>query len=58
MLNFDNSYNKPYYNKYVQDHDEYFFWKKLVKNKLFNEYENNKIYVKQTLSIDFVETKT
>ncbi len=57
MLNFDNSYNKPYYNNYVQDHDEYFFWKKLVKNKLFNKYENNKIYVKQTLSIDFCRNK-
>ena len=27
MLNFDNTYNLPYYNDYLEDHGEYFFGK-------------------------------
>ena len=53
MLNFDSSTNDPYYNNYIINHEDYFFWKKLKKNKLFDSYRQNKIYVRQTLSIDF-----
>ena len=53
MLNFDSSTNDPFYNNYIIDHENYFFWKKLIKNKLFDSYRQNKIYVRQTLSIDF-----
>ena len=53
MLNFDLLLNKDTNKKYIEDHDIYFFWKKLKINKLFDKFENKKIYVRQTLSIDY-----
>ncbi len=53
MLNFDITHNEPYYNDYIEDHSVYFFWKKLIKNNLFDTLDGYKIYVKQNLSIDY-----
>jgi hypothetical protein len=53
MLNFDSSKNDPRYDDYTADHENYFFWRKLIKNKLFDSFDQNKIYVRQTLAIDF-----
>ena len=53
MLNFDYSITNFNNSDYTADHEVYFFWKKLKKNKLFDSYEDKKIYVKQTRSIDY-----
>ena len=53
MLNFDYSTKDLIKSNYVEDHDVYFFWKKLKINKLFDSYEDKKIYVRQNRSIDY-----
>lgn len=53
MLNFDDAMTNPDANNYLTDHDEYFFTKKLIKNKLFDSLDNKKIYVKQSRAIDY-----
>jgi len=53
MLNFDNSMTNPDADNYVSDHDEYFFTKKLIKNRLFDSLDNKKIYVRQSRGIDY-----
>lgn len=53
MLNFDNSMTNPNTDNYITEHDEYFFTKKLIKNKLFDSFDNKKIYVKQNRGIDY-----
>ncbi len=52
MLNFDNSLN-IYNHNYIKNHKEYFFSNKLIKNRLFDSFDNKKIYVKQNRSIDY-----
>lgn len=53
MLNFDNSMKNPNNDNYITDHDEYFFTKKLIKNRLFDSLGDKKIYVKQSRGIDY-----
>ena len=53
MLNFDNSMTNPDNDNYITDHDEYFFTKKLIKNRLFDSLGDKKIYVKQSRGIDY-----
>jgi len=53
MLNFDTSLKDPKNDNYVIDHDEYFFTKKLLKNRLFDSLDNRKIYVKQSRGLDY-----
>jgi len=53
MLNFDNSLTNPGTDNYISEHDEYFFTKKLIKNRLFDSLDNKKIYVKQSRGIDY-----
>jgi hypothetical protein len=53
MLNFDTSLTDPNNDNYVTDHDEYFFTKKLLKNKFFDSLDNKKIYVKQSRGLDY-----
>tara|TARA_B110000483_G_C18031900_1_gene479092 strand:- start:70 stop:921 length:852 start_codon:yes stop_codon:yes gene_type:complete len=53
MLNFDNSMTNPDTDNYISEHDEYFFTKKLIKNRLFDSLDNKKIYVKQSRGIDY-----
>jgi len=53
MLNFDNSLTHPIPDNYMMEHDQYFFTKKLLKNKLFDSLDNKKIYVKQSRGVDY-----
>lgn len=53
LLNFHYDYDYKKMDKFRKTHDDFGFYEKVTSNKLFDLFDPNKIYVHQTLGLDF-----